>query len=103
MQSLVKFSGERRLTGKPPVSKTGTEGSSPSAPARLYQGYHSMNKAIQFIKDSVAELKKSTWLSRQEVIQSTILVGIVVVLVSAYVGLIDFGLTRLLGVVVGGN
>ena len=62
-----------------------------------------MNKAIQFIKDSVAELKKSTWLSRQEVIQSTILVGIVVVLVSAYVGLIDFGLTRILGAIVGGN
>ena len=62
-----------------------------------------MKKAVQFIKDSVAELKKSTWLSRQEVIQSTILVGIVVVLVSAYVGLIDFGLTQILGKVVGGN
>ena len=62
-----------------------------------------MNKAIQFFKDAVSELKKSTWLSRTEVIQSTILVGIVVVLVSAYVGIIDFGLTRLLGVVVGGN
>ena len=62
-----------------------------------------MNKIVQFVKDSVAELKKSTWLSRQEVIQSTILVGIVVVLVSAYVGLIDFGLTRILGAIVGGN
>jgi len=62
-----------------------------------------MNKAVQFIKDSVAELKKSTWLSKQEVIQSTILVGIVVVLVSAYVGIIDFGLTRILGAIVGGN
>ncbi len=62
-----------------------------------------MNKAIQFVKDSVSELKKSTWLSRTEVIQSTILVGIVVVLVSAYVGIIDFGLTRILGVVVGGR
>ena len=62
-----------------------------------------MNKAIQFIKDSVAELKKSTWLSKQEVIQSTILVGIVVVLVSAYVAVIDFGLTKILSVVVGGN
>lgn len=62
-----------------------------------------MNKAIQFVKDSISELKKSTWLSRTEVIQSTILVGIVVVLVSAYVGIIDFGLTRILGVVVGGR
>ena len=96
---------ERRLTGKPPVSKTGTEGSSPSAPARFYtkENHPMMNKAIQFVKDSVAELKKSTWLSRQEVIQSTILVGIVVVLVSAYVGIIDFGLTRILGAVVGGH
>ena len=62
-----------------------------------------MKTIVQFLKDSVGELKKSTWLSRQEVIQSTILVGIVVVLVSAYVGLIDFGLTRVLGAVVGGN
>jgi len=62
-----------------------------------------MNKAINFLKESVAELKKSTWLSRQEVIQSTILVAIVVALVSAYVGLIDFGLTRVLGVLIGGH
>ena len=62
-----------------------------------------MNKAIQFVKDAVSELKKSTWLSWTEVIQSTILVGIVVVLVSAYVGIIDFGLTRILGAVVGGH
>jgi len=62
-----------------------------------------MNKLIQFVKDSIAELKKSTWLSRTEVIQSTILVGIVVALVSVYVGVIDFGLTRALGAIVGGR
>ncbi len=62
-----------------------------------------MNKVINFLKQSVGELKKSTWLSRQEVIQSTILVMIVVALVSAYVGLIDFGLTRVLGVLIGGH
>ena len=62
-----------------------------------------MNKAIQFLKESVSELKKSTWLSRQEVIQSTFLVAIVVALVALYVGGIDFILTRLLGLVVGGH
>ena len=62
-----------------------------------------MNKAIDFVKQSVGELKKSTWLSRQEVIQSTFLVGVVVVLVSIYVGLIDFGLTKLLGAIIGGR
>ena len=62
-----------------------------------------MNKIVQFIKESVGELKKSTWLSKQEVFQSTILVIIVVALVSLYVSVIDFGLTRVLGLVVGGH
>lgn len=62
-----------------------------------------MNKAIDFVKQSVGELKKSTWLSRQEVAVSTLLVAIVVALVAAYVAVIDFGLTELLGVVVGGR
>jgi len=62
-----------------------------------------MNKAIDFIKQSVGELKKSTWLSRQEVIQSTILVAIVVAIVAVYVGVIDMGLTRALGWLIGGG
>ncbi|MBR2392720.1 MAG: preprotein translocase subunit SecE [Elusimicrobiaceae bacterium] len=62
-----------------------------------------MNKAINFLKQSVGELRKSTWLSRQEVVQSTILVAIVVALVAAYVSVIDFGLTEVLGFVIGGR
>ena len=62
-----------------------------------------MKKVIDFLKECVAELKKSTWLSRKEVVQSTILVAIVVALTSAYVGVIDFGLTKLLGMFVGGR
>ncbi len=48
-------------------------------------------------------MKKSTWLSRKEVVQSTILVAVVVALTSAYVGIIDFGLTEVLGLLVGGR
>lgn len=62
-----------------------------------------MNKAINFLKQCVAELKKSTWLSRREVTQSTVLVAIVVALTAAYVSIIDFGLTKLLGLAVGGR
>ena len=62
-----------------------------------------MNKAINFLKQCVAELKKSTWLSRREVAQSTVLVAIVVALTAAYVSIIDFGLTELLGLAVGGR
>ncbi len=62
-----------------------------------------MKKAIDFVKQSIGELKKSTWLSRQEVVQSTILVAIVVAIVALYVGAIDWGLTGVLGKVVGGH
>ncbi|WP_428073460.1 preprotein translocase subunit SecE [Candidatus Avelusimicrobium aviculae] len=62
-----------------------------------------MNKAISFLKQSVAELKKSTWLTRKEVVQSTILVAIVVAILAAYVSIIDFGLTKVLGLIVGGR
>lgn len=62
-----------------------------------------MNKAINFLKQCAAELKKSTWLSRREVAQSTVLVAIVVALTAAYVSIIDFGLTKLLGLAVGGR
>ena len=62
-----------------------------------------MNKAISFLKQSIGELRKSTWLSRQEVIQSTFLVAVVVALVALYVGVIDWSLTGVLGKLVGGN
>ena len=69
----------------------------------MNKGREAFNKAINFLKQSVGELRKSTWLSRQEVVQSTILVAIVVALVSAYVSVIDFGLTKVLGFVIGGR
>ena len=62
-----------------------------------------MNKAINFLKQSIGELKKSTWLSRQEVVQSTFLVAVVVAFVALYVGVIDWGLTGVLGQLVGGR
>ncbi len=62
-----------------------------------------MNKAIDFVKQSYGELKKSTWLSRREVAVSTFLVGIVVALVAAYVAVLDWGLTSVLSALVGGT
>jgi len=56
-------------------------------------------KAIQFLKDALAELKKVTWLSRKEVIASTIVISILIALVAVYVGFTDFVLSRLLGII----
>jgi len=55
----------------------------------------------KFVKEAYAELQKVKWFSKQEVFQSTILVVIVVILVSLYVGLVDLILSRLINWILG--
>lgn len=54
-------------------------------------------QAVQFVKEAIAELKKVTWLSRKEVIASTIVVIILVVIIGIFVSAIDFVLALILG------
>ena len=62
-----------------------------------------MNKIKSFLKEVYAELKKVTWLTRKDVVHSTISVGVVVMLVSIYISLIDLGLTELMKSILGGR
>lgn len=55
--------------------------------------------AIRFFKDAYIELGKVTWLSRKEVIASTIVVIILVIIVAIYVGTLDFILSRVLAII----
>ena len=61
-----------------------------------------MNKAIDFLRESYFELKKSVWLSRSQMIQSTLFVFVVVGLVALYIAVIDLLLTKGLGLIIGG-
>jgi preprotein translocase subunit SecE len=49
-----------------------------------------MKRIIQFFRDSISELKKVSWPSREEVGASTRVVVISVVLFAAILGLVDF-------------
>lgn len=62
-----------------------------------------MTKIINFFKESYGELKKSVWLSKDQMIQSTIFVFIVVGIVTLYISLIDWGLAGILSNILGGN
>jgi preprotein translocase subunit SecE len=53
-------------------------------------------KAAQFLREVKIELKKVTWPSRKETIGSTVVVIILVIIVSAFLGLVDMGLTSLI-------
>lgn len=57
---------------------------------------------FRFFGDTIAELKKVVWLTRQEIIYLTGLVLLVSVVMGALLGIIDFGFTQLVnGVFIG--
>jgi preprotein translocase SecE subunit len=60
-----------------------------------------MNTATQFLKEAYSELKQSTWLSRQQAIDSAKVVAVLVALMSVYVAGIDYVLSILIRAVLG--
>ena len=53
-------------------------------------------KAKQFIQEVIIELKKVSWTSRQELIDSTWIVLLTTALLGVLIGLMDFALSKLL-------
>ena len=62
-----------------------------------------MNTVILFVKECYEELAKVTWLTKKEVVASTIIVFVIVFLFSAYVSSIDFGLSYIIRALIGGR
>ena len=60
-----------------------------------------MNKALQFLSQAKAELKKVTWPTRKQTLASTGVVMIIVVIMSVYLGIIDVILSRLVKYILG--
>ena len=52
------------------------------------------NAVSRFISDTIAEMKKVTWLTRQEIVYLTGLVLIISITVGIILGGIDFGFTK---------
>ncbi len=58
-----------------------------------------VQKSIQFLREVKVELKKVTWPSRKQTLGSTIVVLVLVILISLFLGLVDMGLTSFVRVV----
>lgn len=52
-------------------------------------------KIMTFIRESIEELKKVNWPSKDEAVQSAIVVVLFVVIFSLFLALVDAGLSRL--------
>jgi len=81
-QIISKREPERRVEGKNPV-------------------FNYISIAGQFLRESKMELKKVKWPTRKELLASTAMVIFLVLVVSFFLGLIDFGLIKIIKNIVG--
>jgi preprotein translocase subunit SecE len=56
-------------------------------------------KSAQFLREVKVELKKVTWPSRKQTVGSTIVVIVLVMIVSLFLGVVDFGISSLIRIV----
>jgi preprotein translocase subunit SecE len=82
-------SGPEKKTGEKKVSEKVS-----SEPGKI-------EKAKNFFEDSKAELKKVTWPNKKEIRVTTIAVLILVVLMSIFLGFMDFGLVKAVEAITG--
>jgi len=52
--------------------------------------------ARQFLSDAKVELKKVTWPTRKELLSTTAIVIVLVLIISLFLGIVDFGLVKLI-------
>lgn len=55
----------------------------------------------RFFKDIKAELKKITWFSGEQTLKSTVIVCVMIVVFAVVIGLLDFGVASLIGLLGG--
>ena len=60
-----------------------------------------MNKVVKFLKEVQTELKKVIWPTRPQALRLTAIVIGVSLAVGLYVGVLDYALTKVVGLVVG--
>ncbi len=53
-------------------------------------------KTGQFLRDAKTELKKVKWPTRKELLASTAVVIVLTILIALYLGLVDFGLIKII-------
>jgi preprotein translocase subunit SecE len=68
-----------------------------SAAAAVNVGY--LEKGLQFLREAKAELKKVTWPSKKQTIGSTVVVIVLVMIISMFLGVVDMALSSLIHIV----
>ena len=62
-----------------------------------------IQKISQYFNGVQVELKKVTWLSKEEMLGSTVIVGIFSVMIAIFLFFVDFGLSEFVSRIIGGK
>jgi len=62
--------------------------------------FHPVGRVFDYFSEVRIELSKVVWPKREEVIKLTLIVFVISTVISAYVGVLDFALTKLLEVLI---
>ena len=93
----VKAKEDTKKKVSPPVSRRESEGKG----EKKTSVFRYIGIAGQFLRESKLELKKVKWPTRKELLASTAVVIVLVLVIALFLGLIDFGLIKIIKNIVG--
>ena len=79
------------------VSQTKSPSAAKSVPRKLKNGY--LDKALQFLREVKMELKKVAWPTRKQTIGSAVVVILLVMIISLFLGVVDIGWSNIFRIV----
>ena len=62
-----------------------------------------IQKISQYFNGIQVEMKKVTWLSKEEMLGSTLIVGVFSILIAIFLFFVDFGLSEFVSRIIGGK
>tara|TARA_B100001013_G_scaffold247105_1_gene153125 strand:+ start:448 stop:639 length:192 start_codon:yes stop_codon:yes gene_type:complete len=62
-----------------------------------------IQKISQYFNGVQVEMKKVTWLSKEEMLGSTLIVGVFSILIAIFLFFVDFGLSEFISRIIGGK
>ena len=62
-----------------------------------------IQKISQYFNGIQVEMKKVTWLSKEEMLGSTLIVGVFSILIAIFLFFVDFGLSEFISRLIGGK
>ena len=62
-----------------------------------------IQKISQYFNGIQVEMKKVTWLSKEEMLGSTLIVGVFSILIALFLFFVDFGLSEFISRILGGK